>query len=562
MRQWLRETHGTQFELLRHFLVRFFDSELVTAPGQASTAMIAVVSLCLPWFQVLMGPIKQKYAYLSGLAVPGPYREAVRADELWLLMLVMSLVGLLTALKWQFLFPGLRDYRTLGVLPLRARQIFAAKLLALLIVAAAALILVNGPPSTAFPALSAGRWAFHSTSGGRMWAYAVASTAGSGFFLFGVIALQGVLLNLLRPRTFGRVTGSLQGLLVALMLALMVLSFSIQPQIMRTVIQPRWAPWLPPVWFLGLCQSQSGDPDPLMEALAHRAIFALILMVALALSTYVVSYGRHRTLLMETAKGSAKRVHRPLLLGWLVPGVREQAVVGFMLQTLVRSSRHRMILMGYLGIASAVLLSGLLGLKAFTSYERLLTASFVYFHVIALVFLLVGARHLFSLPTELKANWLFQITEGEGRTAWLRAVDRFVLFWGALTMAAPLPFEIYSLGWRGAAEAVLSCSLGLFGYECFFLSWNKLPFTCSHLPGKTPGWILALQFFGVITLVPVLNAVLLAVLYSPLAWTSVVVALSAGWTRVRVLRRETWAELRLQYEEAPEPAVRALSLLH
>src|ERR1039457_3992725 len=65
---------------------------------------------------------KQKYSYFSHLAVPGPYRLAVRADELWLITLMMSTIGLLTAFKWQALFPGLTDYRTLGSLPLRARQ--------------------------------------------------------------------------------------------------------------------------------------------------------------------------------------------------------------------------------------------------------------------------------------------------------------------------------------------------------------------------------------------------------------------------------------------------------
>ena len=53
-------------------------------------------------------------------------------------------------------------------------------------------------------------------------------------------------------------------------------------------------------------------------------------------------------------------------------------------------------------------------------------ACFVYAHVILLVFLLIGVRHLFSIPVELKANWAFQITEGEGRRDWLAAVDRFV----------------------------------------------------------------------------------------------------------------------------------------
>jgi hypothetical protein len=110
MKEWLRETHGPGFELLRHFLLHFFDSDLVTASGQTAPALIGAVSLFLPWFPLITGPLKQKYAYFSGLPVPGPYRLAVRADELWLITLMMSAIGLLTAIKWQALFPGLRDY--------------------------------------------------------------------------------------------------------------------------------------------------------------------------------------------------------------------------------------------------------------------------------------------------------------------------------------------------------------------------------------------------------------------------------------------------------------------
>jgi hypothetical protein len=32
MKEWLRETRGTGFELLRHFLRRFFESDLTTTP--------------------------------------------------------------------------------------------------------------------------------------------------------------------------------------------------------------------------------------------------------------------------------------------------------------------------------------------------------------------------------------------------------------------------------------------------------------------------------------------------------------------------------------------------
>ena len=558
MREWLRETHGAFFELLRHFLRRFFDSELITAPGHASAAVIAVVSLCLPWFQVLMGPLKHKYAYLSALPAPGPYREAVRADELWLLTLTMSLIGLLTAFRWQALFPDLRDYRALGALPLCARQIFAAKLAALLTVAAGALLLLNAIPSAAFPALSASRWAFH---GPRVGAYAAASLAACAFFFFGLVALQGVLLNLLRPRAFGHVTGYVQGLLVALMLGLAVLSFSVEPQFTNVVIRPEWSRWLPPVWFLGLCQSWSGDPDPAMRALGDRAITGLLAAATLALLTYLVSYRRHRTLLMEGQSGPAKERRPGVLLGWLVPQARQQGVIVFMLPTLARSSHHRMILMGYGGVAFAAMLSGFLGMGSFVAHDRRVAGGFLSLHVVGLLFLLIGARHLFSLPVELKANWLFQITEAEGRGAWLQAVDRFVVFWAAALFLAPLPLEIRWLGWRGIAEPVLTSAVGLLAFHWSFASWNKLPFTCSHLPGKTPGWILALQFFGVITLVPVLQAVLLAALYNRVAYPAVLAAVAFAWTRARAARREGRSDLRLKYEELPDPAIQGLNLL-
>ena len=150
MRAWLRETHGPAFELLRHFLRRFFDSDLITTPGQMTGVLIAAVPFVFEWFLLLFYPLAHKYAGLSGQPTPGPYRQAVRADELWLITLIMSVIGLLIAIKWHSLFPDLRDYRALAGLPLRPVQIFGAKLTALLLVATAALVTINLLPSFVF----------------------------------------------------------------------------------------------------------------------------------------------------------------------------------------------------------------------------------------------------------------------------------------------------------------------------------------------------------------------------------------------------------------------------
>ena len=561
MKEWLRKTHAPGFELLRHFLRRFFDNDLITTPGQMTKMLIGVTPVFFQWFFLLVLPLRQKYAYLSSLPEPDLYREAVQADELWLITLMMSAIGLLTAIKWQSLFPDLRDYRALAALPLRSWQIFAAKLAALLLVGMAALITLNFLPSVLFPAVSASHWAIHSSLGANVGAHAGASLAAGAFFFFTLIALQGVLLNLLRPRAFGCVTGYLQGCLVAIMLGLVVLSFSIQPHIASVIVRPEWSRWLPPVWFLGLFRALSGDPDPAMHALAQRALAGLTVALSLALLSHLVSYHRHRTLLVEGAAGPARNGYLGgRLLDRLVSDPREEAILGFMMKSLMRSSYHRMIMMGYGGLGFAVLLTGFIGAPRFAEPARVVTAGFVYYHILALLFLLIGARHLFSRPTELKANWIFEITEGEGRLAWLTAVDRFVLLWGAVLMLIPFPLEAWLLGWRSLAEVALSLVLGLLSYEWVFLSWEKLPFTCSHLPGKTPiGMVLA--FFGLIAAVSLLHRLLLSILSNRLVTVIAMAVLLALWTSIHRVRRHSWTDLHLKYEEVPDPAVYGLNLL-
>lgn len=562
MKEWLRETHGQGFELLRHFVLRFFDSDLVTEPGQSRTTLIWAFSIIGPWFFLFSGSLFQKYKYFSSRATPEPYRLAVKADELWLVMLMMASIGLLAAVKWPALFPTARDYRALGALPLRSRQIFTAKLAALLLVATAAIVTLVALPSILFPAISGSRWALQPSFGGRAFAHAAASIAGCYFFFFGIVALQGVLLNVLPARAFGRVGGTVQGLAVATMLILIVLSFCVGPPQMKTLLDAPAAVWFPPLWFVGLYQTIMGDADPLMRLLSDRAVLGLGIAVAVALLSYLFSYRRHRAWMVEGAAG-ASRDHRwtGALLDRLIESPRQQAVIVFLWRTLLRSSHHRMVLMGYAGVAIAIIAAGLMGINTIFDTQRKLTAYFVWVHGITLLFLLVGLRHLFSIPSELRANWMFQITEAEGRDEWLDAVDRFVLWAGAaLVLLLPFPFEVAVIGWRSLGALALFVAIGLLLYEWMFQEWRKLPFTCSHLPGKTPLWILALYLIGLTVAIPILNAVISAALFSGAGFTFVLVMTAIAWRRVHAARREMWGELRLKYDETPDPDIHGLGL--
>jgi hypothetical protein len=60
MKQWLEKTHGPLFELLRHFLSSFDETDLITAPGQTLPALIGAFSLFLPRFPIILAPLRGK----------------------------------------------------------------------------------------------------------------------------------------------------------------------------------------------------------------------------------------------------------------------------------------------------------------------------------------------------------------------------------------------------------------------------------------------------------------------------------------------------------------------
>ncbi len=191
-----------------------------------------------------------------------------------------------------------------------------------------------------------------------------------------------------------------------------------------------------------------------------------------------------------------------------------------------------------------------------------MAACFVYAHVILLTFLLIGLRHLFTIPVEWKANWTFQLTERQGRREWMRAVDRFTLFWGALLMLAlPLPLEWKLLGSRAAAEAAIFTAFGLLCYEWVFTDWQKLPFTCSHLPGKIPAWILFLYGIGILGALPLVNGLMVISLYQPVVYFVMGAVIVAVWRGLYAARRQGFGELRLTYDDVPEPAIHGLNLM-
>jgi len=563
---WLEETHGAQFELVRHFLRRMFDGEWSSSPGQWRSAAIGAFSLLLPAGLLLvregsLNPqIAFKYQLLAMAADTAGIRAAAMADELALITLLMCVTGLIALLEWQSLFPSGRDYMALASLPVRSRQVFTARFTSVLLFSAVIIAAMNLLPSLIAPMEFGGGWRLDSS----YWLYAGAQALSSGlacfFVFFAILALQGVLLNVMPAGLFARVSVYVQGALAGLFLLAGFYSWSIKewkPEIIAKL--PEFGVWLPPVWFAGLHQRLNGDNDAFFTAMAQRAQIASAIAVVLAIAGYLISYRRYRKLLLEApVRLATPGVWRWSVLRLLARSPRREAVMDFMVKTLARSRTHRLMWLVYLGAALAVVLnSSIIDGAIFVrsrGWSEALEFLVLFWPLACSIVVLNGFRQVLSIPSELPANWIFQITESQGRAEWMSAVERFVIAYAIAPIYLVLfPVAAYVLDWPLALRmTILQLLLSLSIFEVLFYSWQKLPFTCSYVPGERPLAGIVVKYMALLGVMVPAVSVLIAVGSQVLFLFPIYLGMfGALWIWLRRRRREGWGEAKLIYEDLP-----------
>jgi len=550
--KFLDETHGTKFELVRHFLARMLDGEWSSTPGQWRNVAVGAFALLLPGSMLLLrsGSRNQgKFRLLAMLDDPQPLRAARLADELGLLTLLFAVTGLIGLIQWQNFFPGRRDYLSLAGLPIRSRQVFLARFAAVLLFSTALVVAMNLLPSLTSPNIGA---------------QAVASGLGCFFVLFAMVALQGVLLNTLPARLFARVSAYVQGVLIGALILAGLASWSIRELPRATIARlPEFGAWAPPVWFAGLYERILGgisdEQDPFLHRMAIRALIAVLAAAGLTALTYLVSFRRYRRLLVEAPVHlEVPRKHAWSLLRLVARGPQQEAILQFMAKTLARSRTHRVIWLAYIGAAVGVVLNSSLIdgalLSRSTEFTKALKFAVLFWPLGTSVILLNGLHHVLSIPAELPANWIFRTTESQGRKQWMAAVERFVMLYAVAPIYLLIfPVGVSILGWPIALRlTVLQVLVSLTMFDLLFDSWQQLPFTCSYSPGKRPLVAVLAKYFVVLTvLVPVLAIVVRAgaefnglfLIYCPVC--------AAVWIWARRRRLEGWGDSVILYEDVP-----------
>jgi len=343
------------------------------------------------------------------------------------------------------------------------------------------------------PALSIAEVVLPATGGVGHWlrmaaAYWITMFASGVFILGSIMGLQSLAAGLLPYGYVARASSVLQLVAFTLIAGVYFLQPSLAtPGEVLLAQHSGVLGWSPSYWFLGLFQLLSGSPA--LALLGRRAIVALGVAVAGTGIAYTLSY-------VHTLRRIAEQPDIPPsrpALRWLPPFGRalSTAIGHFTIRTLARSAQHRVIVAFYWGIGLAIT-AVLLKTPRVRSVDATggwqdTSIALVLSSLVMMCVAVAAAKAAFSLPVDLRANWIFRTLPLRGGAPLVTA-RRNAFFAASVVPVWAIAAPVFLMKWpMGPAVGHLAC-LALFGLtlvEFALYGLHKFPFTCSYLPGKS-----------------------------------------------------------------------------
>jgi hypothetical protein len=492
--------------LLRLFVGRMFHGG--ADAGSESLGMgvgVLVILLAMPGLLASLLMLEEYGSlirYLRGDGVFDPF-VATLPDEYFFIVLSMFVTGIATLWRWDSLFLDRRDYMNLVPLPVSLGNIFWANFCAIVALAGCFTIVVNAVSTILFPAAVVGSqdsiWLLLRFAAG----HGVAVFMASAFSFWLVFAIAGILLAVLPPAMFRRVS-LLARFAIAIFLLVMLGSVFTVSQLVLHASHYR-STLLPPFSFLGLARTVWGrGGEPLVGEMTNAALASLGVVIVVALVAYALSFRKAFIRIPETPDaGPLPRAKvsfslpASLSAAFLTPPQR--ACYKFVAKTLLRSEEHLQVLMGFMAVgvvAAANVLASPPGIKYILSGGTP-SVEFLSVPLILSYCLVIGIRFAFEMPVDLRANWIFRISL-EHRWTEAREVSRRLLLVFSLSWLVPACFLVTLIFWGWVAALlhtaiVILCTIALIELSLF--KFRKIPFTCVYPPFKSYSGVIALAYF-------------------------------------------------------------------
>lgn len=548
-------------DLIRHFFDRFFDKESLSPQGEPEANLTQTMGfLAVPgaFIVLLLQPLSFHDWELVGIRCV-------------FVSFSMAIMGFIVVFEWDALFPDRRDYQILTPLPINLLTLFLTKAIAFGLFLGLFLVDVNFFSTLLWGGIDNGKGMF-AIMGAHL-----ATVMASGFFAaLSMAAVQGVLVTVLPATAFRRVSVWMQTGLMGILVMLLFLG-PMLAVMLRGLVENR-SPWVyafPGYWFAGFYEHLR--PAVARQAYLARhpadraavafllqlgtvAVWALAAAVALFVATYLPGYRRHARKVLEAPQPSPSGPGRLQCAAgaWIDGRILRQpvqiAVFHFINQTITRSLKHRLFLATYAGCGGA------LAILAFASRRN----GFLVLPL-TLSFILISAlRAAFNFPSELGANWSFQVTESRHLRDCLSAMRKWIVVCAIgplIALQAILEFARFR--WPAAIfHLAFGLALAILLMEIMFLGFRKVPFTCSYFPGKVNLVFLAVIYVLGFTLYSGTMAGLESWLegrpVSAAAFFAIVGAVGTLLARWR--DRQLNAESVLEYQDPGEPVVRTLEI--
>jgi hypothetical protein len=467
------------------FYNRFFENDTVSPGGgfQTNIYQVAGFLIATGWFVAYF--LTPPMLKLTSLPPMEQTDWAIHTLRLFFTACSFAIVGFAAIFEWDMLFPDRRDFLVLGTLPVPLGEMFAARLAALAVLLAVLVAAFNVFPILMMIAVSIIVPSLRGTATAQAAAQLAATGAAALFALVSVAALQGLLIALLTPRAFARVSPWIQMLGMSAMVLCVMLyplySLLLKPALDRHEL---W-PWLlPPAWFAGVYDLVLQPPASRFAHFGEHGLAVLAAAVAAAAVGWGCGYRRYYSRTLENEQPAMRR--RP----WTWPALftrssEERAIAAFTAKTFTRSQKHRLLLATYISVGLSV---GCLFALAVQDGRVVVSRSGIRVFPFFIVFFVIsGFRALSQFPAELGANWVFRLSEAEWTEAARRAIRKQAVVTGllpSLALMTPLQFAVW--GWREAiVHTAFQLLAGALLVEVFFWRFDKVPFTCPYFAGRS-----------------------------------------------------------------------------
>lgn len=552
--------------LVRHFYFRLFLNDIVSFEEQMKEKVIGILALLAIFSAHLSNVVLQKYLLIADEGISW-------VDKCYLISFFMVLMGFITVLEWDVIFPDPRDFSNLMPLPIKLGTIFSAKFASLCLFVGLFALGVNSISTLVFWYYLP-KWQSSSFIYGIRFVFVhLMSVFAANFFIFFVsVFLIGLLMSLLGYKMFNRTAIYIRAVLMIVFIFLIFLFITAPTYVLQffsSLMDLKESNSLflhifPPMWFVGFYETLVGNKDPLFSTLSNFALLAIIIPAAAFFIAAALGYRRYLKKMLEVKTKSIRLFKIKTFLMDIFNSIFlrnpvQRAVFYFFGKTIRRSTLHKMRLVTYMAVASGavlILLTTLIG-----DYENfsMINTTLLSIPLVLTFFLLVGMRSIVNIPVSLEANWIFRLTQRQDKKHYFSGLKKGIFFYALIPLFAVL-FVIYFFLW-GGETAFYHCLYGLLVssllMEALFQGYHKIPFACTYLPGKAKMhvfWIVYL--FSFLFYIFFLSSIEMKLLLRPSRFIIFYGIVLGLFIVLKIHQRHFYyRKYDIMYEEKPEPVM-------